>query len=55
MARLGSSDQGAPVMQRLKVRIAAAAIAAGLASIALPAAAQSYYTVNGQPPLLMSR
>jgi hypothetical protein len=37
-------------MQRLKVRIAAATIAAGLASIALPAAAQSYYTVNGRPP-----
>jgi hypothetical protein len=37
-------------MQTLKVRIAAATIAAGLASIALPAAAQSDYTVNGRPP-----
>ena len=36
-------------MQRLKARIAAATIAAGLACVALPAAAQTYYTINGQP------
>jgi len=36
-------------LERLKYRIAAAAIAAGLASITLPAAAQTYYTISGQP------
>jgi len=36
-------------MQRLKTRIAAATVAAGLASITLPAAAQTYYTINGRP------
>jgi hypothetical protein len=35
-------------MQRLKTRIAAATLAAGLASSALPAATQSYDTINGQ-------
>ncbi|HZF33018.1 MAG TPA: hypothetical protein VE914_04395 [Candidatus Angelobacter sp.] len=35
-------------MPRLKTRIAAVAIAVGLAAIALPAAAQTYYTINGQ-------
>ncbi|MGH6958971.1 MAG: hypothetical protein ACREE7_00655 [Dongiaceae bacterium] len=35
-------------MPRLKTRIAAATIAAGLACVALPAAAQTYYTINGQ-------
>jgi hypothetical protein len=33
----------------MKSRIAAAAIAAGLAFSVLPAAAQGYYTINGQP------
>jgi hypothetical protein len=35
-------------MQRLKARIAAATIVAGLACVALPAAAQTYYSINGQ-------
>jgi len=35
--------------QRPKTRIAAATIVAGLACVALPAVAQSYYTINGQP------
>ena len=35
-------------MQRLKARIVAATVAAGLASAA-PVAAQTYYTINGQP------
>jgi hypothetical protein len=37
------------MLQRLKAGIVAAGIVAGLATAALPAAAQTYYTINGQP------
>jgi hypothetical protein len=36
------------MFQRLKGGIVAAGIVAGLATAALPAAAQTYYTINGQ-------
>src|SRR5215470_662148 len=45
---MGPSPFGERPMRQLKTRIAAATIAAGLACGGLPAAAQTYYTINGQ-------